>query len=295
MTKIVKIFLASGLMLMILSAFFYALTDVLVKFMFTSLGVIQIGFFRFVLGGLILWPLLVSGRYSLKGKYTRVLIVRGLVGTLTFLCFLKSIAMIPLSNAIVLIYTFPLFATFFSFLLLKEPFKKLEIMLTVVSMIGIYILINASSYVFNMGHIFGLLTGCFAGLSMVLIRKLRKTNDPLIIYFYFCMVGGTVLFPFFIVSFKIPDFEQFSLLVLLAVIFLIGQILMNQGFKYCKASEGSVILMSEVVFTGIAGVVIFNDSLSPIFLAGASLIVGSGVGLNLINHRSRFSDALSHP
>jgi len=61
-------------------------------------------------------------------------------------------------------------------------------------------------------------------------------------------------------TFKLPDFKQSSLLVLLAVIFLIGQVFMNQGFKLCKASEGGVILMSEVVFTGIAGVVIFGDT-----------------------------------
>jgi drug/metabolite transporter (DMT)-like permease len=70
---------------------------------------------------------------------------------------------------------------------------------------------------------------------------------------------------------------------------LIGQVLMNQGFKFCKASEGSVILMSEVVFTGIAGVVIFKDPVTPNFWVGASLIMGSGVGLNLMHQRLRRS------
>ena len=146
-----------------------------------------------------------------------------------------------------------------------------------------------------MGHIFGLLAGVCAGLVMVLTRRLRKNNGPLIIYLYFCIVGGVSSFPFFVARFTIPDLEQCCLLVVLAVIFLIAQILMNQGFKFCKAPEGSVILMSELIFAGIAGVVIFNDSLSPSFLAGACLIVGSGVGLNLTNRKTRSSDALSNP
>jgi len=277
-----RILFESGLMLMALSGFFFAVTDVLVKFMSPSVGVIQIAFFRFLVGGLILWPVLVSGRSSLKGKSTGVLVLRGFVGTLAFFCLLKSIAMIPLSNAMVLFYTFPLFATVFSLVLLREGLRKSEIMLIVVGMIGIYILINPSSHTYTMGHIFGIVAGCCAGLVMVLTRKLRKTNGPLIIYFYYCIVGGVASFPFFIAGFTIPDWRQFSLLILLAVIFLIAQILMNQGFKFCKAPEGSVILMSEVVFAGIAGVLLFNDSLSPSFWAGACLIVGSGVGLNLI-------------
>ena len=282
-----KRLLSSGFMLMTLSAFFFALGDILIKFMSPTLGAIQIAFVRFLLGALILLPFLLSSGQSLKGSSTWVLSVRGLTGTLTFFCLLKAIAMIPLSHAMVLFYTFPLFATFFSFLLLKEALTRLEIALTVVGTIGIYILINPSSHAFTMGHTFALLASCCAGLVMVLTRKLRKTNGPLIIYFYFCMVGGIASFPFFVSNFSIPSLPESSLLVLLAVLLLFAQIFMNQGFKYCKASEGAVILMSEVVFTGIAGVMIFNDSLSLSFWVGAGLIVGSGVGLNVMKRHGR--------
>jgi drug/metabolite transporter (DMT)-like permease len=122
---------------------------------------------------------------------------------------------------------------------------------------------------------------------MVLIRKLRETNGPLIIYFYFCLVGGIFSFPFFVKEFRTPNLQQFLLMVSLALMLLVGQVLMNQGFKFCKASEGSVILMSEVVFTGIAGVIIFKDPVTPNFWVGASLIMGSGIGLNLMHRRSR--------
>ncbi|MBW2006187.1 MAG: DMT family transporter [Deltaproteobacteria bacterium] len=284
-----RIFLESGFMAMILSAFFFAITDIIIKFISPSLGVIQIAFVRFLIGALILWPMLKSSGQSLIGNSIRVLLLRGFTGTLAFFCLLKAIAMIPLSNAMVLFYTFPLFATLFAFFLLKERFKRLEIMLTLVGMIGIYIFINPSSHTYTIGHMFGLLAGCFAGFTIVLIRKLRKTNGPLIIYFYFCIVGGIISFPFFIIKFKLPDLEQSSLLVLLAVIFLVAQVFMNQGFKFCKASEGSVILMSEVVYAGIAGVILFDDTLSLNFLAGACLIIGSGVGLNLIAHKNNIS------
>jgi len=291
----VKKFLASGLMLLILSAFFFALTDIVIKFVSPSIGAIQIAFFRYFFGGLILWTLLASSGRSLKGTDTKILLTGGLFSTLAFFCFIKSIAMIPLSNAMVLLYTFPLFAAIFSSLLLKERFKKLEIVLAVVGMIGIYILFDPASHSYTMGHVFGLLAGVCTGLFVVLIRKLRKDNGPLIIYFYCCIVGVIVLLPYFVLRFKTPDLEQLCVLAVLAVIFLIAQLLLNQGFKFCKAPEGSVILMSEVVFAGIAGVVIFKDSLSPGFWAGASLIVGSGVALNLINRGTHSSDALSGP
>jgi drug/metabolite transporter (DMT)-like permease len=50
-----------------------------------------------------------------------------------------------------------------------------------------------------------------------------------------------------------------------------------------------VILMSEVVFAGIAGVFVFNDSLSLSFWTGTALILGSGVGLNLVARQNTSS------
>jgi drug/metabolite transporter (DMT)-like permease len=287
--KMIKRLLSSGFILMSLSAFFFAATDILIKYMSPTMGTIPIAFVRFFLGVLILLPVMRARGEPLKGSSILVLLVRGLTGTLAFLCLLKCIAMIPLSNAMVLFYTFPLFATLFSFPLLKEPLTRKEIGLALVSTAGIYILINPASHAFTLGHLFGLLAGCFAGITVVLIRRLRKANGPLIIYFYFCLVGGMVSFPLFVAHFSVPSLAQSSILVLLAVLFLFAQIFMNQGFKYCKASEGAVILMSEVVFTGIAGVMIFNDSLSLSFWVGACLIVGSGVGLNVMTRQGRSS------
>jgi drug/metabolite transporter (DMT)-like permease len=287
-----RILLNSGLLLMIFSALFYALGDIVIKFISPSIGSVPIAFVRFLLGGFILLPFLARGHGSRRGNSTRFLLLRGLTGTLAFFCLVKSIAMIPLSNAMVLFYSFPVFASLFSFFILKESLTKLEGMLIGVGLMGVFVLINPSSHSLGMGHVYGVLAGALAGLTVVLIRKVRKTNGPLIIYFYFCVVGGVVSLPLFIANFTLPGFELFTLLIVLAVLLLIAQLFMNQGFKFCRASEGSVILMSEVVFTGVAGVVLFHDSLALSFFIGACLIVGSGVGLSLTNRKPPSSEVL---
>lgn len=286
----VRLFLANGFVLMVSSAFLFTIANVVVKFLSPAVVAAEIAFFRFVIGGIILLFVLVPRGVSLRGSRTSILLVRGFAGTLTFLCLLKSISLIPLANALVLFYTFPAFAAFFSFLLFREPLARGEILLIVVGVIGIYVLLGPGSHRFSTGDFFGVLAGCFAGLTIVLIRKLRETNGPLIIYFYFCLVGGIVCFPLFLQDLRMPGFGQSLLLFVLGLLFLIAELLMTQGFKFCKASEGSVILMLEVVFTAVAGVVIFSDALSPGFLAGTLLIMGSGVGLNLMHRRFRRSE-----
>lgn len=288
----VRFLLSSGFMLMTLSAFFYALTDVVIKFVSPTVTATEIAFFRFSIGLAILVPLMVPKGISFKVNRPWILLARGFSGTFAFLFLLKSIALIPLANAMVLFYTFPVFATFFSFLLFREPVRTGEIVLIATGMVGIYILMEPGSHPYNRGDIFALLGGCFAGFTVVLIRKLRESHGPLIIYLYFCLVGGILSFPLFLKEFTMPSLEQFVVLIVLGVLFLAAQLFMNQGFKFCKASEGSVIMMSELVFVGIAGAFIFKEALSTGFFAGALLILGSGVGLNLIHRRSRLSEVV---
>jgi len=286
---ILKRLLDSGLGLMLLAAFIFSFTDIFIKYLSSSFSPNQIAFVRFLMGGFILWPILSSRGISLRGNQTRILILRGLFGTLSFFCLLKSIAMIPLSNAIVLHYTFPLFAALFSYLLFRTSLEKGELILIMIGLVGIYILTNPDFHSFNQGYLFGLLSGCLGGMAMVLAHKARQMNSPFIIYFYFCLIGGMITFPFVIQSFKVPNIQHGILLVLTALMLLLGQVLMNHGLKFCKASEGSLILMSEVVFTGIAGFLIFKDPMTWNFSAGAFLIIGSGVGLNLMSRASRHS------
>ena len=289
MRMILKRLLISGLGLMLLSALIFSFTDIFIKYLSSSFSAIQIAFVRFFLGGFILWPLLSSKGMSLRGNQTRILILRGFFGTLSFFFLLKSIAMIPLSNAIVLHYTFPLFAALFSFLFFKIALEKGEVILILIGLIGIYILTNPDFHSFNSGYLFGFLSGCFGGLAMVLAHKARQTNSAFVIYFYFCLIGGMITSPFVLQNLKVPGIQNAILLVLVAVLLLIGQVVMNHGLKFCKASEGSLILMSEVVLTGIAGFMIFKDPVTWNFLVGAILIVGSGVGLNLMSRSSRHS------
>jgi len=285
--------LISGLGLMLLSALIFSFADILIKHLSSFFSSIQIAFARFLFGGLILWPILSSKGISLRGNQTWILILRGLFGTLSFFCLLKSIATISLSNAIVLLFTFPLFAFFFSFLFFRTGVEIGEIFLVGIGLLGIYIFVNPDFHSFNIGYIYGLLSGVLGGMAMVFIYKARQTNGPLIIYFYFCLIGGIISFPFWVRGFKIPEVHRGILLVVVALLLLIGQLLMNHGFKYCKASEGSLILMSEIVFAGVAGVLLFKDPITYHFIVGGFLIIGSGVGLNLISRISKRSPNLS--
>jgi drug/metabolite transporter (DMT)-like permease len=59
-----------------------------------------------------------------------------------------------------------------------------------------------------------------------------------------------------------------------------AQLLMNQGFFYCRGWEGGVFMSSEVVFTAVVGIVFLGDPATWRFWAGGLMILTSGIAMN---------------
>jgi len=275
-------FLAHGLSLMPLSALAFASGTVAIKPLASVLPGPQIIFVHFLTGLLVLGPFLLLRGSGLRGHPAWILILRGLCGTISFFFFLRALNLIPLSNTIVLFCTYPIFVAVFSWVLSKTTVEKRDLLLIFTGVTGAAILINPSFHSFNLGYLYALLSGAMEAMGIVIVAKARQKNNPFIIHFYFCATGG-ILSLLFVQGFRMPDVDGGVLLVFSAMASLVGQILMNQGLKFCKPTEGSLILMSEVVFVGAGGILIFKDPVTANFLVGALLVVSSGVGLTLAN------------
>ena len=273
--------LIKGSALMLGSALLFASTDIIIKIIGPAFRVWDIAFFRFG-GGIILIIILFgwSGN-PFKGDSIRLLIIRGISGALAFLALIAAIQLLPLSSAIVLLYSFPAFAALFSAIIFGERISLLQIACIIGTLTGVGILLDFTPAGNPLGQIIGLLAGLFAGMAVCLIKKLRETNGPVIIYLYFCLVGGVITFPPFMAGPRLPASAWELLMVLsLIFIFLAAQLLMNQGFKYCKSWEGGLFLSSETLFTSVVGICFLGDPITWHFWTGGGLIIASVVVLN---------------
>ena len=115
-------------------------------------------------------------------------------------------------------------------------------------------------------------------------------HGPVIIYLYFCTMGVLVTLPQFAMAPRLPA-TALDWAMALGIVFtsVAAQLLMNQGFFYCKGWEGGVFMSSEVIFTAIVGIAFLGDPASWRFWIGGLLIFGSAVALNRFkaNHVNR--------
>ena len=278
----------AGPLLMLSAALLFTLLNVFVKLLGPAFTVWHIGFFRFF-GGLVVL-LSVFGRHGnpYRGFNTRLLIIRGCVGSIAFISFITAIRLLPVSVALVIFYSFPAFSAVFSYLIYGEKIGKFEIACISVVVIGVGVLFDFQLAGGLLGQILALVASLFAGMTVTLIRSLREKNGPVVIYLYLCTMGAMITFPKFIMHPIFPSTPTEWVMILGIIFFSVSaQLLMNQGFFYCRGWEGGVFMSSEVIFTGVVGIVFMGDPATPRFWIGGLMIFGSVVALNRLKANGR--------
>jgi drug/metabolite transporter (DMT)-like permease len=271
----------AGPLFMLSAALLFTVLNLLVKTLGPEFTIWHIGFIRFFGGVLVL--LLVFGRHKnpYHGHNLRLLIIRGCTGSVAFISIVTAIRILPISTAVVIFYAFPAFAAVFAFLIYGDRISRAEIGCIALVIVGIGVLFDFRLEGHLFGQVMALSGAAFAGLTVTLIKTLREHNGPVIIYLYFCTTGMFITLPFFALDPLLPA-SGMEWGMVLAIVFtsIMAQLLMNQGFFYCKGWEGGVFMSSEVVFTAIVGIAFLGDPASWHFWIGGLLIFGSAIALN---------------
>ena len=266
----------AGPLFMLSAALLFTLLNLLIKLLSPAFTAWHIGFYRFTGGLVVLLAAFTRNQNPFQGNSTGLLIIRGCTGSVAFIALITAIRMLPVSTALVIFYAFPAFSAVFSFVIYNEQIGRFEIICIAVATLMDFEM--AGGFI---GPVMAFLASIFAGLTVTLIRSLREKNGPVIIYLYFCTMGALITLPRFLMDPVFPaspgEWMMISRIVLSSVM---AQLLMNQGFFYCRGWEGGVFLSSEVIFTAAVGIVILDDPTSPRFWAGGVMIFCSIVALN---------------
>jgi drug/metabolite transporter (DMT)-like permease len=281
---------------MLTSALMFSMLDILIKIIGPEFRVWDIAFYRWG-GSFAVMMIIFSWQGNpFKCSNLKMMVFRSISGCIAFLSLTTAIRLAPVSTIMVLFYSFPAFAALFSYLIFGERISKGEIFCVAAAIFGVAVLLDIKLDGNFMGYILGFIAGAFAGLTVSMIKKLRDTNGPVVIYLYFCLLGAAVTFPAFISNPTIPD-TGLDWLMIGGIVgtSIVAQIAMNQGFKYCKSWEGGLFLIFEMVFVAFFGIVFLAEPTGWRFWTGGLIILGSVLILNRVKNANPKDPALISP
>lgn len=279
---------SKGTLLTLGSVVFFALMAVLVKAI-PNVSSYQTTFFRFTIGVGIIGILSLFGIIKLKFNDWRGLFWRGFVGGIAVYLFYLAILKLGVGKGSVYIYSYPIFATIFSMIILKEKVEPVKFAIIAVSFAGLILLSvgGGKGSLAGMGiyELIAIAGSVTTGLAVVFVKKLHESDNSMAIFFSQCIVGFWMfLIPSGVTQAK-GNLTEILLLVLVGIVATIGQLFMTEGYKYVNVATGSLLQSLVPVFNLLSGWLIFNEKYSTIEMIGAFVIVGSCFMLVFVNFR----------
>lgn len=268
------------------SAFAFALLNVTVRYCGPYLTVWQMVFARSLFGAVAMLILARLSNVRILGQGRKTLLLAGLASVINVLCLMSAILLLPLFEALVLLYLYPLFAALISPAVSGDRLSKGDWCGVIIGLTGAVLVLwpGEVNGTLSIGHLLGLSAAFSYGLSMTLIRRVISMNSTLVPFFYISLVGVIVSFvPAVWIASPVGHLPIQGWVGLSAVVLLtaLAYLACSKALVHLPSPQVGVISTSEVVFSAIFGFFLFNESLGKMAFMGGTLVLGGGLFVSM--------------
>lgn len=272
--------IALGALLITASELSLLFTGMIIKELTTDVPLEQIIFLRNFIGLILLMPWLFrKGINRLHTQRPSMHIIRGIVGVTAMVCMFYAWGHLPLAQAALLKQTSPLFIPIIAYFWLQERIGVKTIIALSLGFFGVMFIINpeAQQGDFSFAIIIAIIGAVLAGVAKVTIRKMRLTETPGRIVFYFALIGTILsIIPAGLVWVEL-NLIQFVFLFGIALFSTIGQLLLSKAYGLAPAGQLGPYTYTSVIFAALFGWLIWDEILHISTWFGILIIVFAGL------------------
>jgi drug/metabolite transporter (DMT)-like permease len=213
------------------------------------------------------------------------LVARGLVGVGGLTCFYYAVTHLPLGDATVIQYTNPAFVAVFAVFLVGERLRAADLLAVVLCLVGVTF-IARPTFIFGGAERLpltavgiGLGGALFSALAYTIVRRLGRTEHPLVTVLYFPLVATPVTAPLAFAAGYVPDPGDLAALVGVGLASQLAQVRLTQGLKLERAGRATAVTYLQIVFAFGWGLLLFDEVPTAWTLLGTLIVVGTTVGI----------------
>ena len=270
----------SGAWWMVLAAASFGLMGVFVKLAAATLGTVELVFWRTAFAVLLLGGNALLRRQSFATPLLARHLQRGVLGYVSLLCYFYGISHLPLSTAVTLNYTSPLFLALLSMLLLRERLSAAAMLAMLLGFAGVALLLKPTlDGVGMLPALLGLGSGFLAGWSYLHVRELGQAGEAeWRTVFYFALIstlGGLLLM--LGQQWHPLDAANLPWVLGLGVTAMIAQLAMTRAYKLGRKLLVANLSYLTVVFSALFGMLVWQHVITVDELLAMGLIILSGI------------------
>lgn len=271
---------------MIFATMAFSIMNSIVRYV-DHLPTFELVFFRSV--GTVFCCIVVLVRYKIPilGNQKPLLLLRATIGVMSLALFFSAIRLMPIGTAVSLRYLAPIFSAILAVIFLKEHIKALQWFFFGTAFLGVLLLKGFDPRISVEGLIIILSSAVLTGAVYVIIRKIGDRDHPVVVINYFmfvAMIVGAIVSFFNWVS---PIGVEWVLLISLGLFGFVAQYFMTRALQMAEANLVTPFKYSEVVFTLIAGWIIYGEKQGLMSILAILIIVCSLIANVLVKRHKK--------
>ena len=283
------------------AVFTFTVMDAIIKSVAETFPTGEIIFFRNLFGfiPLIIFAYWRHGRVPLKTSRPWGHVMRGVFGVCSMFCFFLSYKLMPLSDAIALGLSGPIFITVLSVPVLGEHVGWRRWSAVVVGFIGVLVMTRPGSTLFDINALVPLAAAILYAVAMLSIRKLGATEPSTTIVFHFtafATLASWLTIPWGMVDPEQawvlpPSWAEFGILIVIGVLGGVAQIVMTMAYQRVRAATAASFDYTALIYGFLLGAIFFHERPDIFLMTGGGIVVVAGV---YIIHRETVVARLQH-
>jgi len=263
-------------LLMLGSTLAFGLMAIAIRYATRYVPTQEVAFFRNAFGLLALLPMLIRpGSAPLKTQQLPRYFLRSAIGLASMLCAFWAIGHLPISQAISLSYSTPLFVTIAAVLWLGETVRMRRWAAVIIGFIGVLIIVRPGSTSFTPGTLVAVGAAVLSSLVAIQIKQLTRVDsaDTVVFYTYVFWVPLSLVPALFVWVW--PTGLAWVWLVATGVLGTLGQLLWTRALRLGEVSALTPISFMQLPLVSVLGWLLFNEALDRWTVIGAGIILGA--------------------
>lgn len=263
-----------GAVTLLFAAAGFSLMALLIKLVGARLHVTEVIFVRQMFIILIMSPQL-SKNFSqtISTKVPLLHLLRICVALIAMLAGFTAMINMPLADATAIGFAKSLFVTIFAILILKETVGIRRWLATIIGFSGVLIMLQPGPEGFNIYAIYAAIGAVAAGLVMVLLRKMSRTESAYTMLMFQAVGVALVLTIPAMLNWQAPTAIEWLLLIGIGITGYLSQLCNIYAYKYGEASLLAPLEYTRILYATLIGLVVFGDIPGVTTVVGATIIV----------------------